>query len=189
MQEGTEKLSDIFKSITSKKIMCKQLFKEDKPRTRLREKLQTEERIAQEGAREVVIIEDAASEGTINTAEDKYSQNMEEFIDMQGVAGAIPEIFCTDEPNKLVEGSKLGNLSEDKDCMREEDIDVTPELGQCQRSLQTYKEQTRYLQEINEKLLVANKRLREDMEEKEAEFQKILMVSRNILKEKRAMQQ
>ena len=75
-REGTEKLSDIFKSITSKKIMCKQLFKEDKPRTRLREKLQTEERIAQEGAREVVIIEDAASEGTINTAEDKYSQNM-----------------------------------------------------------------------------------------------------------------
>ena len=72
--------------------------------------------------------------------------------------------------------------------MREEDIDIPPELGQCQRSLQTYKEQTRYLQDINEKLMVANKRLREDMEEKEAEFQKLLMISRNILKEKRAMQ-
>ena len=125
--------------------MCKQLFKEDKPRTRLREKLQTEERIAQEGAREVVIIEDAASEGTINTVEDKYSENMEEFIDMQGVAGAIPEIFCTDEPNRFNEGSKPRNLPEEKDYMREEDIDVTLELGQCQRSLQTYKEQTRYL--------------------------------------------
>ena len=114
---------------------------------------------------------------------------MEEFIDMQGVAGAIPEIFCTDEPNRFNEGSKPRNLPEEKDYMKEEDIDVTPELVQCQKSLQTYKEQTRYLQEINEKLLVANKRLREDMEEKEAEFQKLLMVSRNILKEKRAMQQ
>ena len=44
------------------------------------------------------------------------------------------------------------------------------------------------MQDINEKLMVANKRLREDMEEKEAEFQKLLMISRNILKEKRAMQ-
>jgi len=147
-----------------------------------------EEETVQQGDKEVVIIEDAASEGTIHTAEDKYSENMEEFIDMQGMAGSIPEMFCTDEQNKLDEGSKLRNLPEEKDCMREEDIDITPELGQCQRSLQTYKEQTRYLQDINEKLMVANKRLREDMEEKEAEFQKLLMISRNILKEKRAMQ-
>ena len=103
IQESTENLSDIFKSITSKKTMCKQLLKEDKPRTRLKRKLQTEERIAQESAREVVIIEDAASEGTINTVEDKYSENMEEFIDMQGVVGAIPEMFCIDEQNKLDE--------------------------------------------------------------------------------------
>jgi len=144
--------------------------------------------ISQEGAKEVVVIEDAASEGTINTVEEKHYENMEEFIDMQGVAGAIPEIFCTGEQNKLDAGSKLKSLSEEKDGMREEDVDVTSELGQCQRSLQTYKEQTKYLQDINEKLLVANKRLREDMEEKEAEFQKLLMVSRNILKEKRAMQ-
>ena len=39
IQEGTEKLSDIFKSIASKKTICKQLFNEDKPRTRMREKL------------------------------------------------------------------------------------------------------------------------------------------------------
>ena len=39
IQEGTEKLCDIFKSIASKKKICKQLFKEDKPRTRMREKL------------------------------------------------------------------------------------------------------------------------------------------------------
>ena len=36
--------------------------------------------------------------------------------------------------------------------------------------------------------MVANKRLREDMEDKEAEYQKLLVISKNILKEKRAMQ-
>jgi len=82
----------------------------------------------------------------------------------------------------------MKGLSEEKNEMKEEEVEVTSELNQCQRSLQSYKEQTKYLQDINEKLLVANKRLREDMEEKEADFQKLLMVSRNILKEKRAMQ-
>jgi len=181
IQEGTEKLSDIFKNIVSNKSICKQLFKKDKPRTEMEE-------ITQQAAKEAVVIEDAASEGTINTVEEKHYENMEEFIDLQGVAGAIPEIFCTGEHNKHDAVSNLQSLSEEKDDMKEEDINVTSELNQCQRSLQIYKEQTKYLQDINEKLLVANKRLREDMEEKEAEFQKLLRVSRNILKEKRAMQ-
>jgi len=189
IHEGSEKLCDILKSIASKRTVCKQLFKADKPRTRMKEKLQKdEEGTTQASAKEVMIIEDSASQDTVNTVEDKHSENMEEFIEIQGVAGAIPERFCTGEHNKLEEGSKLQSLPEEKDDMQEEDVDVTSELSQCQRSLQTYKEQTKYLQDINEKLLVANKRLREDMEEKEAAFQKLLMVSRNILKEKRAMQ-
>ena len=36
--------------------------------------------------------------------------------------------------------------------------------------------------------MVANKRLREDMEDKEAEYQKLLIISKDILKEKRALQ-
>ena len=36
--------------------------------------------------------------------------------------------------------------------------------------------------------MVANKRLREDMEDKGAEYQKLLVISKDILKEKRAMQ-
>ena len=72
--------------------------------------------------------------------------------------------------------------------MREEDLEISPELNQCKRSMQTYKEQTKYLQYINEKLMVANKRLREDMEDKEAEYQKLLVISKDILKEKRAIQ-
>ena len=155
MQEHTEKLSDMFKCIASKKKICKQLFKEGQPRTRLREKMQMEERAAQGDDKEIVVIEDAASEGIVHITEDKYSEEMEEFIDRQGVAGAIPEMFCTDKQNNFDEGSISRTVPEERDCSREEDIDITPELGQCQRSLQTYKEQTRYLQDINEKLLVA----------------------------------
>ena len=36
--------------------------------------------------------------------------------------------------------------------------------------------------------MVANKILREDMEDKEAEYQKLLEISKDILKEKRAIQ-
>ena len=54
--------------------------------------------------------------------------------------------------------------------------------------MQTYKEQTRYLQDINEKLMVANKRLREDLEDKETEYQKLLIISKDILRGKRVIQ-
>ena len=54
--------------------------------------------------------------------------------------------------------------------------------------MQTYQEQTIYFQDINEKMMVANKRLREDLEDKEAEYQKLLMVSKDVLREKRAIQ-
>ena len=36
--------------------------------------------------------------------------------------------------------------------------------------------------------MVANKRLREDLEDKETEYQKLLIVSKNVLREKRAIQ-
>ena len=36
--------------------------------------------------------------------------------------------------------------------------------------------------------MVANKRLREDLEDKETEYQKLLIISKDILREKRAIQ-
>ena len=36
--------------------------------------------------------------------------------------------------------------------------------------------------------MTANKRLREDLEEKEIDYQKMLLISKDILKEKRAIQ-
>ena len=72
--------------------------------------------------------------------------------------------------------------------MKEEAIEIAPELNQIKKSLQTYKDQTRFLQNINEKLMTANKKIREDLEEKEADYQKLLSISKGILKEKRTIQ-
>ena len=50
--------------------MCKQLCKVEKPRNRLRKKMQIEGRTTQEDDRDVVVIEDAGSEGTVHTTRD-----------------------------------------------------------------------------------------------------------------------
>ena len=70
-------------------------MKTEKPRTRLRKKLQTEKISAQEDAMDFVLIDDALSEETVHTSKDQYCANIERFIDIQGVAGSIPEAFCT----------------------------------------------------------------------------------------------
>ena len=50
------------------------------------------------------------------------------------------------------------------------------------------KEQNKYLQDLNEHLMVANKRLQEDLEEKEVDYQKLVIISKYMLKNKRALQ-
>ena len=64
------------------------------------------------------------------------------------------------------------------------EIKVVPELNQIKKYLQSYKEQTKFLQNINESLMTANKRLREDLGEKETDYQNLLLISRDILREK-----
>ena len=53
----------------------------------------------------------------------------------------------------------------------------------------SYKEQNKYLRDLNEKLMHANKRLQEDLEEKEAYYQKLVSISKDMLKKKRALQE
>ena len=116
---------------------------------------------------DVVVIDDARSKETIHTSKDQYGIDIERFIDIQGVAGSIPEYFCTDKQDNPDDGSASKALQEEEVHIREEDLEISPELSQFRKSMQTYKEQTRYLQDINEKLMVANKRLRENLEDKE----------------------
>ena len=88
----------------------------------------------------------------------------------------------------MLEDCSISKLPQEYEVlMKEKAIEITPELNQIKKSLQTYKEQTRFLQNINEKLMTANKILREDLEEKEANYQKLLSISKDILKEKRTI--
>ena len=187
--ENPKKLSVMLKNVTSKNEARDQLLKSEsmdvKPRTRLRRKLQEEMKSAHEDCEEIVMIDDASSKEIVHTSKGQYCSDNEKFIDVQGVAGFIPEIFCTNKQVYSEDCSASRIPQEDEVLMKEEDIEITPELNQIKKYLQTYKEQTRFLHNINEKLMTANKRLREDLEDKEADYQKLLSISKDILKEKK----
>ena len=70
-----------------------------------------------------------------------------------------------------------------------DEVDVIPELVQMRKFMVSYKEQNKYLQDLNENLMLANKRLREDLEEKEADYQKLVSISKDMPKKKTALQE
>ena len=130
-----------------------------KPRTRLRSKLKAEMESVHEDCEEIVMVNDSFSEETVHASKGQYCLDNENFIDVQGVAGSIPEIFYTNKHvcSKDYSVSKLPQ--EDEVLMKEEVIEIASELNQIKKYLQTYKEQTKFLQSINEKLMTSNKRL------------------------------
>ena len=52
----------------------------------------------------------------------------------------------------------------------------------------SYKKKNEYLLALNENLILSNKRLWEDLEEKEVDYQKLVNISKDILNNKRALQ-
>ena len=54
-------------------------------------------KLVHEDCEEIVMIDDAFSEETVHTFKGQYCSDNEKFIDVQGVAGSIPEIFCTNK--------------------------------------------------------------------------------------------
>ena len=53
------------------------------------------------------------------------------------------------------------------------------------RSVKQYKYQVEYMQETNDVLVMANRRLREDLDEVNSHYQELIVVSREALKRKR----
>ena len=106
-----------------------------KPRTRLRKKLQTEKKLAHEDGMEIVMIDDALNEETIHTSKDHYCSDIEKFIDVQGVAGSIPEAFCTNKQVDSEDCLASRTLQEEEVHMKEEDLEISPELNQVKKSL------------------------------------------------------
>ena len=62
------------------------------------------------------------------------------------------------------------------------------ESENLQRSIKQYKYQIEFLPETNEGLVVANKKLREDLEEINSHYQELIVVSKEAVKRKRQTQ-
>ena len=62
------------------------------------------------------------------------------------------------------------------------------EVEVLNKSLQYFKEKNRYLNDSNEKLMIAKRKLREDLEEIDANYQELITVSKEVLQRKRATQ-
>ena len=59
------------------------------------------------------------------------------------------------------------------------------EKENLQRSVKQYKYRVEYMQETNDGLVMANRRLREDLDEANSHYQELIAVSREALKRKR----
>ena len=60
------------------------------------------------------------------------------------------------------------------------------EKENLQRTIKQYKHQMEYMQETNDGLIIANRRLREDLEEVTDHYQELIAVSKEALKRKRS---
>ena len=137
----------------------------------------------------LVIVNDSFSEENIHVSKEWHCSENENFIDLQGNSGCISERFCTNKQaySENENGSVSKSMQEDEVLMDVKETEIFLELNQIKMSLHSYKEQPKFLENINESLMTANKRLQEYLEEKEADYQNILLISQDILKEKRAI--
>ena len=72
-------------------------------------------------------------------------------------------------------------LDIDEDTAHLEMMKSVSEVEVLKKSLQSFKEQNKYLNDSNEKLMIANRRLREDLEEIDANYQELVTVSKEAL--------
>ena len=62
------------------------------------------------------------------------------------------------------------------------------EVENLKKTLQQHKPQIHFLNESNDRLVTTNKRLREDLEDINADYQKLIAMSKKALKRKRKME-
>ena len=108
---------------------------------------------------------------------------------------AIPKEADTQE-NPSIPDISTNLLQEDKDIFKKLDIPWMPsdikdtttgkafdsDKENLQRTIKQYKHQMDYLQETNDGIIMANKRLREDLQEVNEHYQELIAVSKEALK-------
>ena len=73
----------------------------------------------------------------------------------------LPELFCTNKQNYVEKeiDSSLKSIHKEEIMVDTDEADVIPESVQMRKFMVSYKEQNKYLQDLNENLMLANKRL------------------------------
>ena len=71
----------------------------------------------------------------------------------------ISESFCTNKQNDVENdvGSSLKFVQEDETIVDTKEADIIPELAQTKKFMLSYKEKNKYLQDLNENLMIENK--------------------------------
>ena len=118
-----------------------------KPRTRLRSRLEAEMKLIHhprnrnEDFGKLVIINDSFSEENIHVSKEWHCSENENCIDLQGIAGSIPEKFCMNKQaySENENGSVSKSMQEDEVLMDVKETEVVQELNQIKKSLQSVK--------------------------------------------------
>ena len=106
---------------------------------------------------------------------------------------------AANQENPMVHGVSSELFPEDEDIFRKLDIPWLPseiqdtttrkafdsDMENLQRTIKQYRHQMDYMQETNDGLILANKRLREDLQEVNEHYQELTAVSKEALKRKR----
>ena len=102
-------------------------------------------------------------------------------MELQGRAEHILEIFCTGKQNYDKEeiDTGLASVQKEDSMVDKDESDLIPELTQIRKFMISYKKQNEYLHELNENLMPSNKRLREDLEDKEVDYQKLVCIAKD----------
>ena len=143
-----------------------------KPRTRLRRKLEMEASPKFIENSELVVIEESVNRDRVQLLNEEQVSESETFVELQGRAEHIPEIFCTRKQNydKKEMDRGLASVQKEDIMVDTDESNLIPELTQIRKFMISYKKQNEYSHELNENLMLSNKRLQEDLEEKEVDY-------------------
>ena len=81
--------------------------------------------------------------------------------------------------------SDIEELNEQEDPAHQKVMESLSDVEILRKSLQYFKDQNGHLNDSNEKLMIANKKSREDLEEINANYQELIIVSKELLRRNR----
>lgn len=122
-----------------------------------------------------------------------YSEN-------QNLIDETTPIETTSQENPIFHGVSSELLQEDEDIFRRLNVPLLPnemqntitgkvfdsDMENLQRTIKQYRHQMKCMQETNDALVLANRRLREDLQEVNENYQELITVSKEALKRKRS---